>query len=165
MGIPVIARFSDFQLLCPAYTFFRNGKVCEDCKNGFYHAFKNKCLQNSYGVTLGRVLAMYAYRLLRIQEKIDIIIAPSKFLQYKLIEYGLDKSKIINIPSFIDINKYEPCYDHKLYVLYVGNIQRYKGVDVLIKALKNKNWVANWRSQNRNNNGGDIMGGLDQLNI
>ena len=155
LHVPIIARQSDFQLLCPAYTFFRNGNVCEDCKKGYIWAIKNKCMQNSYGVTISRVLAMYVYKFLRIQEKIDVIITPSKFLQYKLIEYGLDKSKIINIPSFIDINKYEPCYDHKPYVLYVGNIQRYKGVKILIKAMKNMNGATKLKVVGTSNDGED----------
>ncbi len=155
LHVPIIVRLSDFQLLCPAYTFFRNGNVCEDCKKGYVWAIKNKCMQDSYGVTISRVIAMYIYKFLRIQEKIDVIIAPSKFLQYKLIEYGFDKSKIVNIPSFIDIEKYETSYDHTSYVLYVGNIQRYKGVKVLIDALRNMNGIPKAKIVGISNEGED----------
>lgn len=160
MGVPVVVRFSDFQLLCPAYTFFRNGAVCEDCKHGYFRAVRNRCLQDSYGVSFARVIAMYAYKLLSIQEKIDIIIAPSKFLRDKLIEFGIDKSKVVNIPSYVDTSEYEPNYNSKPYVLYVGNIQKYKGVEVLIKAFKNIDRAIQLKIVGRSNDGEDkrLMG-------
>ena len=129
--------------------------MCEDWKNGVYNELKNKGLQNSYWVTVGRVLAMYAYRLLRIQEKIDIIIAPSKFLQEKLVEYGIDESRIATIPSYVNIEDYEPCYDFENYALYVGNIQKYKGLEVLIKSFKNINGNIKLKVVGSSNDGED----------
>ncbi|MBN1254713.1 MAG: glycosyltransferase family 4 protein [Deltaproteobacteria bacterium] len=136
MGIPVVARLSDFQLVCPTYTFFRDGEICERCKNGYYWAVKNKCAKNSYVVSFARVFAMYVHKILRIQEKIDGFIAPSEFLRDKMIECGMDRSKIVWIPTYIDLNDYMPTYSFDDHILYVGNILQYKGLEYLIKAFE-----------------------------
>ena len=41
----------------------------------------------------------------------------------------------VNYMSFIDINEYEPCYDHRPHILYVGNNRRYKKKFELISIL------------------------------
>ena len=33
-GVPVALRLSDFNLLCPAYAFMRDGHVCQECLGG-----------------------------------------------------------------------------------------------------------------------------------
>lgn len=145
MDIPVVVRLSDFQLLCPAYTFFRDGEICENCKSGYYWAIKNRCLKNSYSVSFARVFAMYIHKILRTQEKLNSFVTPSKFLRDKMIEFGMDESKIVWIPTYIDLNSYMPTYEFENYILYVGNILKYKGLEYLIKAFgKIKNGIKLW---------------------
>jgi glycosyltransferase involved in cell wall biosynthesis len=31
LGVPVVQTLHNYRLFCPAATFFREGKVCEDC--------------------------------------------------------------------------------------------------------------------------------------
>ena len=34
LGLPVVQSIRNFRLLCPAATFLRDGKICEDCRAG-----------------------------------------------------------------------------------------------------------------------------------
>src|ERR1051326_2333062 len=50
-GVPVVMRLSDFNLLCPAYLFLREGNICQECLGGYHHALQHRCLQGSLAVT------------------------------------------------------------------------------------------------------------------
>jgi len=133
--VPIVARLSDYQLLCPSYVFFRDGRVCEDCKGGFYHALKKPCMQGSRAVTAARVLAMYLQRRMGTSKKVSMFVAPSRFLRDKLIEYGYPRDKVHWVPTPVDTASHVPEYEPGGYALYVGNTREYKGVDVLVRAF------------------------------
>ena len=51
-GIPVVQTFHNYRLLCPAGTFFRHGKTCEDCLDyGQWRSVLHGCYRNSRPVT------------------------------------------------------------------------------------------------------------------
>ncbi|MCP3945126.1 MAG: glycosyltransferase [Desulfobacteraceae bacterium] len=52
-------------------------------------------------------------------------------------EAGWPKEKLINIPTFTDINKFQPTSDFKKsnYICYLGRLDEPKGIDILIKAF------------------------------
>jgi glycosyltransferase involved in cell wall biosynthesis len=79
---------------------------------------------------------MYVHRLLRASGKISAFIAPSIFLRAKMIEYGIEPSKVYNIPSFLTTTNYKEHYGNAGYILYVGMILKYKGVGHLIRAFE-----------------------------
>lgn len=136
VGVPVVCRSSDYQLLCPAYHFFRDGKVCEDCKGGLYNALKGACLQGSRAVTGVRILSMYFQGLIGTREKVSGFVAPSKFLRDKLVEYGYLAGKVHWVPTFIDTSQIVPEFAVGGYALYVGNIREHKGIHSLILAMR-----------------------------
>lgn len=72
--------------------------------------------------------------------KIDLIIAPSKFLQRLFIKYGVPVNKIVHSENGYDLNvfksfKKKKRNDNKVVFGYVGGIARHKGVHVLIDAF------------------------------
>lgn len=136
MGIPVVWRLSDYQLLCPNYYSLRNGQICELCKNGkYWNAVKYKCLKDSRTVSFGKALGAYLHKSLGLYEKVDAFITPSLYLKNKLEEIGFSKDKIHWIPSFFDAKKVEPCYESDDYILFAGQLSKEKGIGVLLKAL------------------------------
>ena len=136
LNLPIVMRLSEYHLMCPAYHFFRNNHICEECRQGFYHAIKYSCLQNSRLVSTTKAIGSYYYKLKRIYDKVRVFITPSNFMREKLIEFGFDGNKIIHIPTFIDVAQYNPGYDHQDYVLYFGRLTKEKGVWDLIKAVE-----------------------------
>jgi len=136
-GLPVVMTLHDYKLICPNYKLMRNGRVCEDCKGKkFYMAILNKCHKNSYLASLIYAIETAFNKFLgKYQKNVNYFIAPSHFLKNKLIEFGMDREKIVYIPNFIDLNKYEANYSFKDYFLYFGRISIEKGIDLLIDAF------------------------------
>jgi glycosyltransferase involved in cell wall biosynthesis len=134
--IPVVMRLSDFNLLCPAYTFFRNSQVCQEClTNGLHKAVSHRCLQDSRMVSLARVISMAYHRWINIYDKVDAFIAPSEFLMKVMIEAGFPSQKFIHLPSFAEIPEVVSTSCKERYILYVGRLSKEKGIDILIRAF------------------------------
>lgn len=134
----VVVRLSDFFLMCPSFHFLKKGQICEEClKGSLFNALKDKCVQNSLPATMVRILSMYFHRLIKIYDKADYFVTPSKILKEKLVQFGFDKDKILHIPTFIDSSNIEPSYENKNYILYFGRVSKEKGVEYLVRAFKN----------------------------
>ena len=104
--IPAVQTLHDYQIICPNYKLYSKGKICQKCKqHKYYHCFFNKCVRGSYSTSLFATLENYFYRLFGIYKKIDLFIAPSKFLKNKFIEFGISEKKIIYLPNFVETEK------------------------------------------------------------
>jgi len=137
--IPTVMTIHDYKLVCPTYSMLLHEKPCEQCKNGkYYYCFINKCTKNSKVKSFVNTLEMYLHhKVLKIYNKIDIFISPSKFLMNKIKEMGFD-SNIIYLPNFVDLDKYEPFYETEdNSIVYLGRLSREKGLYTLISAVKN----------------------------
>lgn len=135
MKIPVIMRISDYYLLCPEYRFLRDGKICQECFQGLYHALRYKCVQGDFAPTFTRVISMYIHKWLNIYDKVSYFITPSDCMKQNMIRGGFPEGKVIFIPSFFDVSDKEPCYENKGYILFFGRISKDKGVLILLEAI------------------------------
>lgn len=134
-GTPFVMRLSDFNLLCPAYSFYRDGGPCEDCRSGLTAAVKHRCLKDSRAVSLARVGAMWVHRLIGIYHRVTRYVTPSEFMRKKLIEYGYDADRIDHIPSFVDLENHLPSNEDPLpEIAVIGRLQPQKGQETVIKA-------------------------------
>jgi glycosyltransferase involved in cell wall biosynthesis len=146
--LPVVLRLSDFSLLCPAYTCFRAGRVCEECLGGYHHALRHRCLQSSLAVTSARVLAMTLHNALGIYRKVDAFVSPSRYLAERMEQFPAARGRIHYLPSFAEpalIANTEtrdarsdsaspPMGAARPYFLYFGRLAPDKGVETLIRA-------------------------------
>ncbi len=147
-NIKIIWSLHDYKILCPENSFVSNGKVCEKCLNGaFYQCAFNKCKKNSILASTLATIEAYYYRKQNIYNLVDIFLCPSEFLYKKFVEGGFPKEKLVLsnycydinlINNFIDENKVEINTDNN-YILYVGRLEKIKGIETLIKAVKNTN--------------------------
>jgi len=139
-NIPVVQTLHDYKLFCPVHSFYSRGKICEKCKfHRYYNCLLNSCspYSNSFFKSAVHMSAMYFHEfILNYEKQIDHFITPSNFMKSKAIEYGIDKKKLTYIANFIDLGKYEPCYEFDDYIIYFGRISGEKGVNILIKAMK-----------------------------
>ncbi len=143
-AIPSVMTLHDYKLICPTYSFLSNGKVCERCKRyKYYQAILQRCNKGSLGASLVNCLELYIHKVMKFYEDIEMFIAPSEFMKDKMIEFGLDKNKIVHIPNFIDSNEYSSSYDFEDYFVYAGRISPEKGIMTLIKAIKHLNIKTN----------------------
>lgn len=148
-GVPVVMRLSDFNLLCPAYAFLRDGKVCQECVGGLHHALQHRCLQGSLAVTGARVAAMSLHRALGIYGRVGAFIAPSRYMAEQVEQhFAPARGRIHHVPSFVDkaLLDASPTAAHSAgrnttgdgerpYILYFGRVSADKGVDVLLRAF------------------------------
>ena len=136
-NIPVIQTVGDYHLIAPNYNLFHNGQICEiTSPNLFYKAVLHKCMKDSYFYSFVEVMEKYFQYFAGWERNfVDYFIAPSLFMQNKLIVYGIIENKIIHLPYFVDTEKYQPEYSDKGYILYFGRLSPEKGLSFLIDVM------------------------------
>lgn len=135
-GIPTVMTTHDFKLMCPVYSFYSQGEVCERCrKHKYYNCVRRRCAKGSISASTVNMVEMYIHWLLRIyKNNIGRFICPSRFIYDKLIEYGYPAEKLVVLPHFIDCKAVEPVVGGD-YILYLGRLSESKGVATLLRAM------------------------------
>lgn len=137
-GVRVVHRLSDFNMMCPRSDFLCNGRVCEACIHGdFRKALANQCCHGSKVTTAVRVASMRYHQHKNLFGYVDAFVCPTQFTASKLIESGIQPSKVNVIPTFVNSVDYDmlPRLSNGGYALYLGRISPEKGVDLLVKSI------------------------------
>lgn len=134
LGLPVIMRMSDFNLVCASNMYYR-GLPCTDCKKGLHHAILNKCVHGSISKSAVAAAAGAYHRWKKVYKGVAAFIAPTMFMKKDLVELGFPEDIIYQINTFAKPRpKAEPDYDSP-YILFVGRFAPYKGIDTAIQAF------------------------------
>lgn len=141
LNVPLVATLHDYGLICPKRTLMTGYRICNE-------TFKSKCIscgRDAYGL-MKSFFSYYGVKSNKNQLKIvDKFIAVSSFVKKAHLRHlALNADDIVVIPNF-----YESEEDAKLnvrvrdygglpedYILFVGALAPYKGVDLLIEAYK-----------------------------
>lgn len=136
-NIPIVFTAHDMQAICPASAMLYKGQICEDCIQKNYGAcIKKSCIKDSKLKSILGVLESKYYRLNKIYEKIDYIIAPSNFIKRQLIKGKIKYKTIEAVHNFvIDSGKKEELCDDG-YAFFFGRLSIEKGILNVIEALK-----------------------------
>jgi len=137
--LPVVMTVHDFKLICPNYSLFTEGKICERCrKHKYYEAIIHRCLKDSLAASALACVEMYLHHnLWQVYERyVDLFIAPSEFTKKKLVEWGMDARKIKVLPHFVKLDEKKKLANGEKYILYFGSLTAGKGVDVLLRAMQ-----------------------------
>ena len=135
MGLTVIHRISDFNLICPNSKLLNNDQICTKCISGeFENAIKNKCFHSNIACKI-RVNSMKYHRKHNVYDYVDFFMTPTDFTRDLLIQGGFSKDKIITIPTFINAKTVIPDYNHHEYFLFLGRIAPEKGLIYAIEAI------------------------------
>jgi glycosyltransferase involved in cell wall biosynthesis len=136
-GVPTVQSLHNPRLMCPAATFFRDGRLCEDClgKSLAWPGILHACYQDSRTKTAGSAAIVSTHRWLKTWDRrIDAYITFTEFYRQKFIEGGLPAEKVMVKPHFV-------CPDPGLrgdkqgdYALFVGRLHPEKGVRTLLRA-------------------------------
>lgn len=136
--VPVVQTIHNFRLLCPGATFFRDGKICEDCvSKGLACAVKHKCYRGSTLQTLACVMSTGIHRMTGIYGKLNYICLTAfnkeKLLQLKQIK----PEKVFIKPNFVEQScQVIPYGERKEQFIYAGRLDQLKGIEILLKAWK-----------------------------
>ena len=136
--IPVVMTLHDYKLGCSTYNFYRDDHICTECLSaGKFRVIKNRCTKGSLTQSLFHYFEAEVHRLLDIYGKnVAFFICPSLFSLRKHAEIGVDEKKLVHIPNFINTADYEPAYEMRDYILFVGRLSREKGIRTLLDAVK-----------------------------
>ena len=137
MHVPVIQTLHNFRLLCPAWSLFRDGHVCEECPtSGLWRSVWHGCYHNSRATTAGVALMLQVHRLANTwNNSVDSYVALSEFARQKFIDGGLPSNKLRVKPNFVfpDPGERDRPGD---YAIFVGRLSPEKGVARLLAAWK-----------------------------
>lgn len=138
MKVPVVHRISDFQYMCPNALFYNDRiGVCEDCLKGKrWSCVKYRCVLNSPVYSGIKMMAKWLHDVMKVHKRINAFIVPSEFTQGKLNEYGIPMEKLNHIPTFFNLKEINPNVEYKPFVLFVGRIEKQKGLMTLVKAFE-----------------------------
>lgn len=140
-GVPVVQTMHNFRFLCPAATFIRNGKICEDCvKYGLGCAVRHNCYRGSKAQTFVSVAILKLHRMLGTYRRL-FYICLTDFNKGKLLmlnQRGNDivKEKQVFVKSNFVWRPETQEKEKKAQYIYIGRLDILKGIRVLLEAWK-----------------------------
>jgi glycosyltransferase involved in cell wall biosynthesis len=135
-GAAVVQTLHNYRLICPAGTFFRDGKTCEEClgRSSPWPALLHKCYRDSLPATGVAAAMLTAHRAIgTYRATVDLYVALTEFARQKFIRGGLPAGKIVVKPNFVGTDRGAGDGVGN-FGLFVGRLDASKGLDVLLKA-------------------------------
>jgi glycosyltransferase involved in cell wall biosynthesis len=128
---PVVATLHNFRPLCPAGTFFRDGRVCTTCldSRSALPAVRHKCYRDRRAQTLPLAISTRFDQdpLLR---RADALIVLNPKMEDLYSQAGIDRKKLVTVPNFVPGGQAGPGGDRWV---YAGRISPEKGIVELLK--------------------------------
>jgi len=141
LNIPVVQTLDNQRLICPAASFYRDGKLCLDClgKTPAWPGVLHACYHDSHLHTAVVASMLTLHRWLGTwQTKIDIFLCSTKFYRDLFVSAGFPSDKIVVMPHFVQQQQLQPASVKKTeeYALFVGRLDPEKGVNTLLEAWR-----------------------------
>jgi len=136
-GVPVVNTLHNYRLLCPAATFFRDGKVCEECvEHSLLRSIQHGCYRDSRSATATVALMVAVNRGLHTWDRdVTSLIALTEFARQKFLQQGLPSNKLFVKPNFVDPDPM-PGAGEGGYVMFAGRLTPEKRISTVLLALK-----------------------------
>jgi glycosyltransferase involved in cell wall biosynthesis len=139
-GAAVVQTLHNYRLVCPDAQFFRDGAPCEDCLGKMipWPAVLHRCYRNSLEATAVAAGMLTIHKLRgTYHHEVDAYIALSEFARTKFIAAGLPPRKMMVKPNFVGPDPgVIPSSGAGGYALFVGRLDRSKGVHTLLEAWR-----------------------------
>jgi len=153
LGIPVVQTLDNQRLMCPATSFYRDGKLCLDClgKTPPWPGVVHACYHDSYLHTAVVASMLTYHRWIRTwQTKIDVFLCSTNFYRDLFVQAGFPAEKIVIMPHFVPEAAPSNSVDQRGdYALFVGRLDPEKGVKTLLEAWRNLDFPLKIRGNGR----------------
>jgi glycosyltransferase involved in cell wall biosynthesis len=138
LGIPVVQTLDNQRLMCPAASFYRDGKLCLDClgKTLAWPGVLHACYHDSRLHTAVVASMLTVHRLMSTcQSKVDTFLCSTNFYRDLFVQAGLPSGKIVVMPHFVQ-EEFESDSAKKTadYAVFVGRLDPEKGIHTLLEA-------------------------------
>lgn len=131
--VPVVQTVHNFRMVCPGATFYRNGHICEDCReHGLICALEHNCYRGSKLQTLACVISTKFHRMTGVYKKLNYICL-TEYTKGKISSIVPEKQIYVK-PNFV--YDFGGQSDPSDYYVFVGRIEEIKGIRVLVEAFK-----------------------------
>ena len=139
MGCKAFQTIHNFRFLCASADFVRNECICQDCINkGMKCALKNKCYHNSFSQTLSWYKLQKNFRRKKLYKYVDKFICLTEFNK-EILSNIIPNEKIVVKPNFSFFERIEDSSKDKTHFLYIGRIEKIKGIQTLIDVFNKEN--------------------------
>jgi len=134
-GVPVVQTLHNYRLLCPVGTFFRDGKICEECvDHSLIRSFQNGCYRDSRAETAAVALMLTVHRNRHTWDReVDSFIVLTEFARRKFLRGGLPEEKVFVKPNFVDPDP-QPRDGDGEYAIFAGRLSPERRVSTLLDA-------------------------------
>lgn len=136
-GLPTVMTLHNYRIMCPAGTFLRKGRICEEChtkslaRSVVYGCYRGSRMQSA---VLATMLAVHR-RLGTWSRCVDAYIAPSEFLRAKVIQGGLPFERVHVRANCVRVEPSEPV-GPETFAIFVGRLSEEKGISSLLEAAR-----------------------------
>jgi glycosyltransferase involved in cell wall biosynthesis len=132
-GAAVVMTLHNYRLMCIAGTFFREGRICEDCLGGTpLPGVLHACYRHSRAQSAVLATSLASARMTAVFAAVDCYLAVSQFVRDKHVVAGLPAEKIVVKPNVVpaQVRRDGP----GTYFLVLSRLSVEKGVSEIVRA-------------------------------
>lgn len=138
-GVPVVQSLHNPRLMCPAASFYRGGRACQDCLGrtfpwpGIVHG----CWRGSRGATAIVAATGALHRALGTwRDRVDAYVVFTEYYRRLFVVAGLPAERIFVKPHFVDPDPGPDRATPGNFALFAGRLDASKGVETLLEAWR-----------------------------
>lgn len=131
-AVPIVQTVHNYRMGCLNGVHLLNGVICERCRPGHHlSGILHRCYRDSFLQSAGFGLAQTVNSWYGRWQQPTLYVAPSAFVQTKLVEWGISPQKVVIKPHFVGHDPGTRASPGS-YAVFIGRLSAEKGLDRLL---------------------------------